>query len=44
MLPEGSHEVRFLYDPPVYKIGWWVALAGLVLTLALVVPVRKLFV
>ncbi len=31
VVPSGSHEVRFLYDPPLYKLGWLLFFIGLAL-------------
>ena len=43
VLPEGDHAVRFLYDPPLYKLGWWLCLAGWILLALLLKPMQKLF-
>ncbi len=32
VVPEGTHRIRFLYDPASYKIGWLLFLVGLALT------------
>ena len=40
--PQGKHSVRFLYDPMSYKIGWSLALLGLILTPLMVKPLRRL--
>jgi hypothetical protein len=41
-VPEGRHTVRFLYDPLSYKIGWALAILGLMLIPLAIKPVRKL--
>ncbi|HDS31102.1 MAG TPA: hypothetical protein ENN67_08675, partial [Firmicutes bacterium] len=43
VMPEGKHTVRFLYDPPLYKLGWWLCLAGWILMVALMRPIQLLF-
>ena len=35
VVPSGDHKVRFSYLPNSYKIGWWLALAGLILAVGL---------
>lgn len=42
VVPEGEHRVRFLYDPPLYKIGWILFFIGLVLTPFAMKPMKRL--
>jgi len=42
VVPEGEHRVRFLYDPPLYKLGWLLAVVGAILLPFLVRPIRAL--
>jgi hypothetical protein len=37
VVPSGDHEVRFLYDPVSYKIGWLLTLIGVVLVVIVAV-------
>lgn len=32
VVPEGTHSIRFLYDPVSHRIGWFLFFAGLILT------------
>jgi hypothetical protein len=43
VMPEGTHTVRFLYDPPLYRLGWWLCLAGWILMAVLMKPMQILF-
>jgi hypothetical protein len=40
---QGEHEIRFLYDPVSYKIGWLLVLVGLILLPIIKRPVAILF-
>jgi len=42
VVPQGTHEIRFLYDPGSYKLGWLLALVGLILTAFAVRPIAAL--
>ena len=42
VVPEGEHRVRFVYAPPLYKIGWILFLIGLVITPFAVRPINRL--
>ncbi|MCK4719909.1 YfhO family protein, partial [bacterium] len=42
VIPSGEHEIRFLYDPLSYKIGWLLVLIGLILTPFGIKPIRQL--
>lgn len=42
VIPSGEHEIRFLYDPLSYKIGWLLVLIGLILTPFSIKPIRQL--
>ena len=42
-LPPGSHTVRLIFDPPLWRLGWLLALPAALLTAALLVlPGRRL--
>jgi len=43
ILWEGSHTVKFLYNPVSYKIGWTLFLVGLVLLPFIIRPIQRLF-
>jgi hypothetical protein len=43
VVPGGEYEVRFLYDPISYKIGWVISLIGLILAVWFRKPAIRLF-
>lgn len=44
VVQSGNHTVRFVYNPESQKFGWLLSGVGLLLGLALIMPIRRLFV
>jgi len=42
IVPEGEHTVRFLYDPPLYRLGWILTFVGILLIWPVTILCRKL--
>ena len=42
VLNTGTHNVRFVYDPDSYKIGWMLFVIGLILLPVIIKPVQRL--
>jgi hypothetical protein len=36
-LPPGSHTVRLIFDPPLWRLGWWIATPAAIATAVLLV-------